>query len=427
MLTPAWEVEPAAAGGPQLVHVNATATGGGVSELIGGLLRHQDAGWAVIAGTPAFYHVTKYLHMLLHGRSDPEQMKDPQLMRAYRDTLAPQVEWFAQRLTPGDVVILHDPQTLGLAPGLKALGVRVVWHCHIGAVVAPERGPGPVWRAFHTELATLDAVVTTLPEFAPPGVRHVFVIPPAVDPSAPKNRELTAGEIHSVLARIGLTADSATPGVTVTQEAPLPPDARVVLQVSRWDPLKDMPGVVRCAVRLPADVHLLLAGTDPADIPDDPDGRAVLTEVQELLRDLPEPDRARVHIVNISLRRPELNALVVNALQRRADVVLQKSLEEGFGLTVTEAMVKGRAVVASAVGGLREQIANGRNGVLVDPTDLDAVRAALARLLDDADLRRDLGERAREVVLERYTMPRLADDYSHLIATISSGETTVRP
>ncbi|MGC4757630.1 glycosyltransferase [Micromonospora trifolii] len=420
MLTPVWEVEPRTAERPLLVHVNATATGGGVSELIGGLLRHQDAGWAVIAGAPDFYQVTKYLHMLLHGRSDPGRLEDPQLMRAYRDTLAPQVEWFARHLVPGDVAVLHDPQTLGLAPGLKALGVRVVWHCHIGAVVAPERGPGAVWRAFRKELAAVDAVVTTLPEFAPPGVREVFVIPPAVDPAAPKNRELTGEEVAAVLARIGLTSDGATPGVTVTQEAPLPAGSRVVLQVSRWDPLKDMPGVVRCAVRLPADVHLVLAGTDPTDIPDDPDGQAVLAEVRELLRELPEADRARVHLVNISLRLPELNALVVNALQRRADVVLQKSLEEGFGLTVTEAMVKGRAVVASAVGGLRQQILDGHNGVLVDPTDLDAVRAALTGLLDDAQLRRELGERARKVVLERYTMPRLAEDYVNIIAGISS-------
>jgi trehalose synthase len=420
MLTPVWEVEPDPTQRPLLVHVNATATGGGVSELIRGLLRHQDAGWAVIAGAPAFYQVTKYLHLLLHGKGDPELLDEPELIETYHATLAPQAEWFAQRLRPGDVVVLHDPQTLGLAPALKAIGVRVVWHCHIGAVVAPEHGPGVVWRTFAEELAALDAVMTTLPEFAPPNVREVFVVPPAVDPAAPKNRELTADEVASVLATIGLTADTVSPGVTVTQEALLPHDARVVLQVSRWDPLKDMPGVVRCAVDLPEDVHLVLAGTDPADIPDDPDGLAVLAEVQRLLDELPAADRARVHLVNISLRQPELNALVVNALQRRADVVLQKSLEEGFGLTATEAMVKGRAVVASAVGGLRHQITDGRNGLLVDPADLGGVRAALAKLLDDPQLRRDLGERARQGVLERFTMQRLAEDYVKVTARTSA-------
>jgi trehalose synthase len=422
MLTPVWEIEPDAANRPLVVHVNATPTGGGVSELVRGLLRHQDAGWAVIGGTPNFYEVTKYLHILLHGRGDPALLDDPGMMRTYRATLTPQATWFAQRLTPGDVVILHDPQTLGLAPALKAMGVRVVWHCHIGAVVAPERGPGAVWRAFEDELAALDAVVTTLPEFAPPNVPEVFVVAPAVDPAAPKNQELTVGEIASVLAGIGLTADGTTPGVTVIQEEPLPQDAHVVLQVSRWDPLKDMLGVVRCVVGLPADVHLVLAGTDPADIPDDPEGAAVLSEVRGLLTKLSKADRARVHLVNISLRRPELNALVVNALQRRADVVLQKSLEEGFGLTVTEAMVKGRAVVASAVGGLRHQIVDGHTGLLVDPTDLHGVRAALARLLDDPELRRDLGERARRMVLEHFTMRRLVEDYSKVVAGTSTAQ-----
>jgi trehalose synthase len=419
MLAPVWVVEPGAQS-PLLVHVNATATGGGVSELISGLLPHQDgAGWAVVAGTAEFYAVTKYLHNLLHGRADPGRLDDPALLRTYRATLAPQAEWFAQRVSAGDVVVLHDPQTLGLAPRIRATGARVVWHCHIGAVVPPERGPGAVWRAFDAELGAIDAVVTTLAEFAPANAREVWVVPPAVDPAAPKNRELAPDEIDAVLASIGLTADGTAPGVTVVQERPLPPDARLVLQVSRWDPLKDMPGVVRSVVGLPSDVHVVLAGTDPADIPDDPEGRAVLAEVQALLAELSDLDRARVHLVNISLERPELNALLVNALQRRADVVLQKSLEEGFGLTVTEAMVKGRAVVASAVGGLRHQVVDGHSGLLVDPTDIEGVRAALMRLLDDPELRRDLGERARSRALENYTMRRLADDYLRMIARIS--------
>lgn len=418
MLTPAWEIEPGAEK-PLLVHVNSTATGGGVSELLCGLVRRQRAGWAVIAGTADFYEMTKYLHHLLHGQAVPGLLDDPALMETYRTTLAPQAEWFAQRVTAGDVVVLHDPQTLGLAPAVKAAGARVVWHCHIGADVPPERGPGLFWRAFAAELAALDAVVTTMPAFAPPDVRNLFLVPPAIDPAATKNRELTHDEVTRVLAEIGITTDSVSAGVTVTQERPLPHDARVVLQVSRWDRLKDMPGVVRCVVGLPEDVHLVLAGTDPTEIPDDPEGLAVLAEVRKVLTGLSEADRTRVHLVNISLKQPEQNALVVNALQRRADVVLQKSLEEGFGLTVTEAMVKGRAVVASAVGGLRLQVRDGHNGLLVDPADLDGVRAALIRLLDDPVLRREIGERARAGVLELYSMRRLAEDYESVIARIA--------
>jgi trehalose synthase len=415
MLTPVWEIEPGTER-PMIVHVNATASGGGVSELLRGLIRHQPAGWAVIAGTADFYAVTKYVHHLLHGQADPGRLNDPALLRTYRSTLAPQAEWFAQRVGPGDVVFLHDPQTLGLAPGIKAAGARVVWHCHIGAVVEPERGPGAVWQAFDAELAALDALVTTLPEFAPPNVRNLFLIPPAIDPMAPKNRALTHDEVATVLGEIGLTTDRVAPGVTITQDQPLPHDARVVLQVSRWDPLKDMPGVLRCIVGLPEDVHLVLAGTEPADIPDDPEGIAVLAEVHAVLAGLSQAQRARVHLVNISLKEPEHNALVVNALQRRANVVLQKSLQEGFGLTAAEAMVKGRAMVASAVGGLRQQITDGHNGLLVDPFDLEGVCAALVRLLDDPALRQKLGERARAGVLGRYTMPKLAEAYMKVIA-----------
>jgi trehalose synthase len=419
--TPVWEVEPGT-DRPLLVHVNATATGGGVSEMLQGLVPRQRAGWAVIAGTADFYAVTKYLHHLLHGQADPRRLDDPAPLRTYRSTLAPQAGWFAQWVAPGDVVVLHDPQTLGLAPAVKAAGARVVWHCHIGADVAPDRGPGAVWRAFEQELTAVDAVVTTLPEHAPPTVRHRFTVLPAIDPAAPKNRDLTADEVATVLAEIGLTTGRISSGVKVVQEQPLPRDARVVLQVSRWDPLKDMPGVVRCVVGLPADVHLVLAGTDPRAVPDDPEGLAVLAEVCDVVTGLPEADRARVHLVTNSLAQPEPNALVVNALQRRADVVLQKSLQEGFGLTVVEAitvveaMAKGRAVVASRVGGLCLQIQDGHNGLLVDPTDLDDVRAALTRLLDDTALRRKFGERARSGVLERYTMRRLAEDYRKVLA-----------
>jgi trehalose synthase len=417
MLTPVWEIEPGTEK-PLVVHVNATATGGGVSELLRELVPRQQAGWAVIEGTAEFYVMTKYLHHLLHGNADPCLLDDPALMRTYRSTLAPQGEWFAQRVTVGDVVVLHDPQTLGLAPAIKAAGARVVWHCHIGADIAPERGPGAVWRALDDELAAVDAVVTTLPEFAPPNVRELFLVSPAIDPAAPKNRELTQDEVAAVLAEIGLTARRVSPGVTVTQEKLLPYNARVVLQVSRWDRLKDMPGVVRCVVGLPEDVHVVLAGTEPTEIPDDLEGLDVRAEVRDVLAGLSEADRARVHLVNISLKQPERNALVVNALQRRADVVLQKSLQEGFGLTVTEAMVKGCAVVASEVGGLRQQITDGYNGLLVDPADLDGVRAALSRLLDDPALRRELGERARTGVLERYTMRRFVEDYLKVIAGV---------
>ncbi|MFC0042243.1 glycosyltransferase [Actinomadura rayongensis] len=422
MTDPFWVIEPADRR-PRLVHVNATATGGGVAELLSGLVpaqraRGANAAWAVTGGNAEFFAVTKYLYRLLHGQVPAAPLDDPEYLTVYRAVLAEQAPWFLAEIGPGDVAVLHDTQTIGLAPALRAAGARVVWHCHVGAEIPPERGPGAVWRALAGELAAVDAVVTTLPQFAPPGIpdERRFVAAPAIDPDAPKNRELAPGEGAALLAEAGLTADRTSPRATVVQDAPLPPDARVVVQVSRWDPLKDMVGVVRCFTGLPPDVHLVLAGTDPSEVSDDPEGRAVLAEVTRVRAELPPAERARVHLVSLSMRPPEWSALVVNALQRRADVVVQKSLEEGFGLTVTEAMVKGRAVVASAVGGIRLQIADGENGVLVDPADTAGVRRALARLLDDPALRRRLGERARRSATARYTMRRLADDYARVAA-----------
>lgn len=411
MVTPTWVRRPGP--GPRLVHVNATATGGGVAELLHGLVPAQAAtglttGWAVIGGDDEFFAFTKRLHHLLHGRTGAASPLADSLPH-YRSVLAPQSRWLADQLDAGDVVVLHDPQTLGMAPELAIAGLRVVWHCHIGTT---ETVPGPpaVWRAFAAELSTVDAVVTTLPEYAPPSLpswrRHV--VAPAIDPSSAKNRALSGKEIAELLDATGLTG--AGHGL-VEQDRPLPPGARLVLQVSRWDPLKDMPGVVGCLPALPPDVHLVLAGNDPDDIPDDPEGRAVLDDVRAARARLPTEDRSRLHLVLPSAKDPELAALVVNALQRRADVVLQKSLAEGFGLTVTEAMAKGRAVVASAVGGLRQQIRHGHDGLLVDPTDLGAATAAVRALLDDPLLRGRVGEHAAESAARRYLMPRLVADY----------------
>jgi trehalose synthase len=190
-----------------------------------------------------------------------------------------------------------------------------------------------------------------------------------------------------------------------------------VLQVSRWDPLKDMPGVLRCVEELPPEVHVVLAGNDPDETPDDPDGRAVFDVVRSMRAGMPPADRARVHLVLPGGHGRERVALVVNALQRRADVVLQKSLAEGFSLTVAEAMLKARAVVAADVGGLRQQISPGHNGLLVRPRDHESVVLAVRTLLDDPLLRRRLGRHAAESASRRYLMPRLVADYERYVVS----------
>jgi trehalose synthase len=397
MVTPTWAFAPG--DGPKLVHVS--TAGGGVAQLLDGLVPAQAAtglsvGWAVTGGDAGFVSFTRYLHQLLHGRADA--LTADRLATAvpwYRDALAPQADWLADRLAPGDVVVLHDPPTLGMATRLTEQ--TVVWHCHVGTTDDRATGPAAVWYALGAELSTVDLAVTPLPEFVPVPPARKRVIAPAVDPHSDRNRPLWPAELVDLVANPG----------HVDEDAPLPGTARVVLQVSAWDPLSDMPGVLRCVPDLPMDVHVVLAGEKtPAD-------RTVLAEVRALRRALSPADRARVHLV---VPEPRRAGLVVNALQRRADVVLQKSLAEGFGLTVTEAMLKGRAVVAADVGGLRQQISPGHNGILVDPRDRAAVVGALCTLLDDPPLRRRLGRHAVESVRRRYLMPRLVADYARFVA-----------
>ena len=364
-------------------------------------------GWAVIDGDSTFFAFTRFLNRLLHGRADAQtSVRLEAAVPRYRAALEPQAEWLAGQLERGDIVVLHDPPTLGLAPALAAAGLKVVWHCHVGTTEDQASGPPAVWHALGTELSNVDLAVTALPEYAPqvvPPARR-RVIAPALDPDSPKNRALSKSEVAELLSDAGHVEEDRT----------LPEDAPVVLQVSRWDPLKDMPGVLRCVSQLPPETHLVLAGNDPDE--HDVEGWAVLDEVRALRADLPPADRARVHIVRPDGSDHERTALIVNALQRRADVVLQKSLAEGFGLTVTEAMAKGRAVVASDVGGLRQQVSPGHNGLLVNPRNQDAVVDALRTLLDDPLLRRRLGKRAAESVSRRYLMPRLVSDYARFVA-----------
>jgi trehalose synthase len=196
---------------------------------------------------------------------------------------------------------------------------------------------------------------------------------------------------------------------------------RLVVQVSRWDHLKDMTGVMTgfAARPTPEDVHLLLVGPDISAVADDPEGALVLRECRSLWQSLPPEIRSRVHLACLPMDDVDENALIVNALQRRATIVVQKSLVEGFGLTVTEAMWKSRPMIASAVGGIQDQIVDGRDGVLIkDPLDLEAFAAALGELLDDPQRAAGLGAAAHQRVLDEYLGDRHLTQYVELCATL---------
>jgi trehalose synthase len=207
------------------------------------------------------------------------------------------------------------------------------------------------------------------------------------------------------------------------QEGPIPADAPLVVQVSRWDHLKDPSGVLRCFAercRHPG-AHLLLAGPSVAEVADDPEGAQVLTEIQAQRAGLPAAIKARVHLACLPMDDVEENAAIVNAIQRRADVVLQKSLAEGFGLTVAEAMWKARPVVASRIGGIQDQIADGESGFLVSPDDLGATAGAIDALLDDPARAREIGAAARERVRTSFLGTRHLIQYVELLNRMLAG------
>jgi trehalose synthase len=256
--------------------------------------------------------------------------------------------------------------------------------------------------------------------------KKLWVIPPSIDPFSPKNHDLTDARVRDILLTAHLCRDKSREhgqvwfarrdgrselmrrhhGLLVDSSAPPPLDARLVVQVSRWDRLKDMAGVMRGFADhlhdLPDDTHLMLAGPEVTGVTDDPEGAQVLAECIGMWRELSPEARERIHLACLPMDDVDENALMVNALQRHAYTVVQKSLVEGFGLTVTEAMWKGRPVIASAVGGIRDQIVDGVNGLLIPPHDLDALAAALERMLGDPELAAHLGEAGRERVRERF-------------------------
>ena len=335
--------------------------------------------------------------------------------------------------------MVHDPQPLGLVPGLRSLGATVIWTCHIGADTASPLVRS-AWDFLIRDARAAQAVTFTRRAYAWDGLEpdRFRVLPPCIDHASAKNVEIDPVRTVAILAAAGIVwgpngagdatfarSDGTEARVShvaqVTPDASLPPDVPLVLQVSRWDALKDPVGVIRGFVDEPGitDAHLMLAGPMPGAVVDDPEAATVLARGPCVVGEPPGTAPGRVHLVNIPTDDAEENATIVNALQRHAEVVVQKSLAEGFGLTVTEAMWKGRAVVAGGVGGIRDQIEDGVSGVLVDPRDLTAFGNAVEALLADPSLVIGLGAAAERRVRERYLAPQYLGAYLQLFAELA--------
>jgi trehalose synthase len=430
-------------GDRSVVNINASAAGGGVAEMLGVLLAYArgagvDARWLVIEGDEAFFAITKRLHNHLYGTPGDGGPLGNAEHDHYREIIQRNEAELAAVVKPGDIVILHDPQPLGMAAALQARGAIVVWRCHVGIDGSnehTERG----WSflrpyLLHPELA---AYVFTRSQFAPRWLppEGVRTIPPSIDPFSLKNIDIAADHAGAILTAAGLIGGTVEPvtflrsdgspgridhGSDVFRTGPPPgPDVPLVVQVSRWDRLKDMAGVLRAFAEFAVadhDAHLVLAGPVVSAVADDPEGAGVLTECVEAWRSLPHAARIRVQLACLPMADGEENAIMVNALQRHAHVVVQKSLAEGFGLTVAEAMFKERPVVASPVGGIVDQINDGKTGILLgDPTDQAAFGQALDRLFTDARLARRLGSAGRQHVIDQFLPDRHLARWSGLL------------
>jgi trehalose synthase len=444
--------------GRQVINVNSTAVGGGVAEMLQTLLAYArgvgvDTRWLVVEGNPDFFAITKRIHNGLYGTPGDGGRLGADERQVYEATLHRNAAELRALVRPGDFVLLHDPQTAALAPELCHAGVTVVWRCHVG-IDRPNEHAERAWDFLRPYLEDVAAYVFSCEQFAPPWIdlSRLEVIPPSIDPFSAKNEPMEPAEVTRILQYVGLldgggeqpvatfTRRDGSPGrvnrhVDILQTGPPPPvGAPFVLQASRWDSLKDMRGVMEAFAEyvVPAsDAHLVLAGPAVHGVADDPEAAEILADCIAGWRALPHAARSRVHLACVPMTDPDEAAAIVNALQRHCTIAVQKSFAEGFGLTVAEAMWKARPVVASAVGGIVEQIVDHESGRLVaDPTDATAFGETLCALLADGAEAARLAANARTRAAEHFLGDRHLEQWAVLLATrdvqVAAAATTPR-
>jgi len=366
--------------GRKILHINSTKLGGGVAEMLrSDVLLLQDIGieaeWQIISGTEEFFNVTKSFHNALQGQ---DQHLSQQMFEAYLEVNREN----ARRLSfDAHYVVIHDPQPAALIESRLTQG-KWVWRCHIDI----SRPQWKVWSFLKQFVVNYDATVFSLPRFAQRLPIPQFLIYPSIDPLSDKNRDLSTQEYAQILSRLNV-----------------PTDKPMLLQVSRFDRFKDPLGVIQSyrLVKKHHDVQLVLAGGGATD---DPEGETVLSEIREAARD--DPD------IHILLLPPDAN-LEINALQRAATIVLQKSLREGFGLTVTEAMWKGKPVIGSSAGGIPVQLVYGVTGFTVNSVEGAAFR--IHHLLDNPEVMTKIEEDGKEYVRQNFLITRNLGDWLALM------------
>ncbi|OGS08225.1 MAG: glycosyl transferase family 1 [Elusimicrobia bacterium RIFOXYA12_FULL_51_18] len=372
--------------GKTILNVNSTAVGGGVAEILSRMLPMMtELGikprWELIKGGEDFYAVTKKFHNALHGTRQELTAADFQL---YRDTLKANMESIN---LDADIALIHDPQPAGLIDK-KPSGAKWIWRCHIDL----SNRQSDVWDFLHGYISRYDAAVISAPSFSQELPIKQFQVPPSIDPLADKNKELTDTEVSDIMRRLEI-----------------PMDKPLISQVSRFDRLKDPLGVIEAFKKIQPYVtaRLLLVGGS-AD--DDPEGSQVLAEVRAAAEGNPD-------IIVLCL--PPTSNIEINAIQRASTIILQKSLKEGFGLTVSEALWKGKPVIAGAVGGIPLQITHKYSGILT--RTIEGTAYWMKRLLHEPAYAKKLGENGREHVRENFLLTRHLRDYLLLALYLESG------
>ena len=370
--------------GKRILHVNSTAVGGGVAEILNrmvpllGELGVQTS-WDVVKGGEVFYAVTKKIHNALHGN---EQTFNDNDFDVFFDV---QEKNLNQMRLDEDIVFIHDPQPIGLVKRKKEFRNKWIWRCHVD-VSNPQAS---VWNFLRTFVEQYDKSVFSAPAFSQKLSIPQALICPSIDPLSDKNREMSQSEIQKIIERFHI-----------------PLDKPLVTQVSRFDRLKDPVGVIKAFKQVQGyvDARLLLIG-GTAD--DDPEGAEVLEEVKNEAGN--DPD---ILILSLS----PTSHLEINAIQRVSTVILQKSLKEGFGLTITEALWKGKPVIAGAVGGIPLQITHKYSGILTH--SVEGAAYWLKQLLQEPSFAKKLGENGREHVRQNFLLTRHIRDYLLLFLSL---------
>jgi len=374
--------------GKVIKNINSTSVGGGVAEILNRmvpLLRELgvDAKWELIKGGEQFFEVTKKFHNALHGRAEIINQREFDIFMEASQTNIREMD------TAADIIFVHDPQPIALIK--KKAGNKWIWRCHIDVSNPNQK----VWKFLMNFIEEYDSAVFSAPSFAQKLSIRQFLIPPSIDPISDKNKELSVEAIDAVLTKYNIVRDKP-----------------IITQISRFDRLKDPLGVIQAYMQVKRyiDCQLILAGGTAID---DPEGIKVLEEVKA--RAAEDKD---IHILLL----PQ-NDIEVNALQRASTVIIQKSLKEGFGLTVAEALWKAKPVIASNVGGIPLQIKHKYSGLLCH--SVEGAAFAIKQLLNSPEYAKKLGENGREHIKSNFLLTRHLRDYMLLFLSTYHSEDIV--